>query len=142
VVYGKDGKRHGTIAKRCAVCKQVFWPAQGHGVTCSEGCKKARQRDMSRIQQGSVSRIQAPNRDITEGRIRDIAARLDDAARADLTGFLTGSGPRRDRDRWTARAWQNRLSVDGAGLATAERRGVFLTACVRPAAPQERHEHE
>lgn len=36
--------RHGTVPKKCAHCKRVFFPAQRNRITCSENCRRQRSR--------------------------------------------------------------------------------------------------
>jgi formate dehydrogenase maturation protein FdhE len=44
IVLGDDGKRHGAHPKRCAACKHYWFPVRSDARTCSEACKKRRQR--------------------------------------------------------------------------------------------------
>lgn len=46
IVYGwrSTGRRHGTVAKECLICKEIFWPAQANRILCSNRCRLARQR--------------------------------------------------------------------------------------------------
>jgi site-specific DNA-methyltransferase (adenine-specific) len=45
LVFGTDGRRHGTEAVRCAVCSQWFWPARSDYRACSRRCRRALERD-------------------------------------------------------------------------------------------------
>ena len=78
IVYGYEstGRRHGTIAKECAQCGGIFWPAYGNAVTCSVGCSKIRHRQTSRIDSADESGIEPRIRDKTAAPIRDITTDL------------------------------------------------------------------
>jgi phage N-6-adenine-methyltransferase len=39
IVFGDDGKRHGTTPKRCAACKQYWFPVRKTGTYCSGACR-------------------------------------------------------------------------------------------------------
>ncbi len=45
LVFGTLTGRHGTVARKCAVCGQVFWPARSDFRACSRRCRRARARD-------------------------------------------------------------------------------------------------
>lgn len=48
LVFGKLAGRHGTVARRCLVCRGLFWPARSSHAYCSGTCQKAgRKREMS-----------------------------------------------------------------------------------------------
>jgi hypothetical protein len=46
VVYGHraTGRRHGTVAKDCPRCGEIFWPADANKISCSTRCRVAKHR--------------------------------------------------------------------------------------------------
>lgn len=40
LVLGSDGKRHGAVPKRCAVCRRYWFPARSDAKTCSHACRE------------------------------------------------------------------------------------------------------
>lgn len=44
IVFGTDGKRHGTVPKRCAVCGRYWFPVRSSGIYCGSTCRKRASR--------------------------------------------------------------------------------------------------
>lgn len=44
IVLGSDGKRHGVMPKRCAVCERYWFPARSDAKTCSHACRETAYR--------------------------------------------------------------------------------------------------
>jgi phage N-6-adenine-methyltransferase len=42
IVFGTDGRRHGTRPKRCATCRRYWFPAREDAKTCSGACREMR----------------------------------------------------------------------------------------------------
>ena len=60
VVFGRLIGRHGSVAKRCAVCRRWWYPGRTDARTCSDACRKALSR----------SQITARKRDVRQARRR------------------------------------------------------------------------
>lgn len=84
VVYGwrSTGRRHGTVAKECARCGRIFWPARVEGTFCSDACRK------SAVRANKTSAVTSATADIGPDPIGDIRAFLglvrDDPGRAQM----------------------------------------------------------